>query len=318
MADIVSDIEIAAQYLRLNEVVGVPTETVYGLAGNAYSEEAVMKIFEVKNRPAFDPLIVHIASSDRLSSVVSQIPEEYYELMENFWPGPLTLLFDRSDLIPDCVTSGLPKVAVRCPAHPMFLSLLSSLDFPLAAPSANPFGYISPTQAQHVLDQLGNRIPCVLDGGNCEVGVESTILDYHEGVWSILRLGGISVEEIEKVIGTSVVVRSSSSRPEAPGMLEQHYSPKTKLWLGNIAEGVEKWGSENNVILTLRPSKQFAQNIFLSAQGDLKEAAKNLFRCLRELDNQHFDWIIAELMPEEGLGRAMNDRLRRASIKSFS
>jgi L-threonylcarbamoyladenylate synthase len=315
MAELVNDIEVAAAYLRQNEVVGVPTETVYGLAGNAFSEEAVMKIFEAKNRPFFDPLIVHIADSSELESIAVNIPAECKKLMDHFWPGPLTILLEKSNRIPDCVTSGLNKVAVRCPSHPTFRDLLKTLNFPLAAPSANPFGYISPTNAQHVIDQLGEQIPCVLDGGPCDVGVESTIVDFDNGEWQVLRLGGISVEEIESVVGTMVKVRPSSSRPEAPGMLEKHYAPKTKLWWGDVETGISKWGAEGNVVLTLLPDNRWPSNEFLSQTGDLNEAARNLFHKLRTLDDQGFNWIIAEKMQEVGLGRAMNDRLKRASIK---
>ncbi len=315
MAELVSDIESAAAHLRQNEIVGIPTETVYGLAGNAFSEEAVMKIFEAKNRPSFDPLIVHIADINALKSIASRVPEEYKKLIDHFWPGPLTILFEKSFQIPDCVTSGLNKVAVRFPSHPTFIALLKLLDFPLAAPSANPFGYISPTNAQHVIDQLGEKIPCVLDGGPCQVGVESTIVDFSDGEWKVLRLGGISVEDIEGVLGTKVAVRPSSSRPEAPGMLDQHYAPKTKLWWGEIETGISQWGSEGNVVLTLMPDERWQNNEFLSLKGDLNEAARNLFRKLRTLDDQGFNCILAERMPEVGLGRAMNDRLKRASIK---
>jgi len=305
----------AHRLLTRNEVIGVPTETVYGLAGNAFSETAVAKIFEAKNRPTFDPLIVHVASTQMLEEVVSHVPEEYRELMQHFWPGPLTLLFQKSTKIPDLVTSGLPKVAVRCPAHPVFQALLQSLPFPLAAPSANPFGYISPTSAQHVLDQLGDVIGGVLDGGESAVGVESTIVDFEDGAYKVLRLGGTTVEEIEQVLGKKVLVQTSSSQPAAPGMLDQHYAPKTKFWLGEISEGLKIFSGKNIAVMSFVPLKGDFFNLPLSIRGDLKEAAAHLFQYMRDLDDRGFEVIIAEPVPNEGLGRAINDRLLRASIK---
>ncbi len=305
-----------AQILLLDsDIVGVPTETVYGLAGNAFSEKAVAKIFDAKRRPTFDPLIVHVSNLDMLQRVVSSIPSAFSPLMEAFWPGPLTLLFQKSTSIPDLVTSGLPKVAVRWPAHPILLELLDSLPFPLAAPSANPFGYISPTSARHVLDQLGDSIGGVIDGGESSVGVESTIVDFENGLFKILRLGGIPVEDIERVLGHEVLVQTSSSQPAAPGMLDQHYAPKTKLWLGDIAEGLKIFAEKKVAVLSLLPIDGDFFNLPLSAHGDLTEAAANLFKYMRHLDNQGWDAIIAQPMPNKGLGRAINDRLTRASIK---
>ena len=305
----------AHHLLTRNEVIGVPTETVYGLAGNAFSETAVAKIFEAKNRPTFDPLIVHVASQEMLSEVVSHVPEEYLELMQHFWPGPLTLLFQKSTKIPDLVTSGLPKVAVRWPAHPEFQALLQSLPFPLAAPSANPFGYISPTSAQHVMDQLGDKIGGVLEGGECEVGVESTIVDVENGEFKVLRLGGIAVEDIERVIGKKTAVQTSSSQPAAPGMLDQHYAPKTKLWWGDIQEGLKLFEGKKIAVLSFMASEGDYFNQPLSARGSLTEAAAHLFKYMRQLDGQGWEVIIAEPLPNIGLGRAINDRLLRASIK---
>ena len=315
MTKVISDIAPAVNLLKQNEVVAIPTETVYGLAGNAFSEMAVSKIFEAKNRPSFDPLIVHIASFEMLDKVAAKVPNQYLKVMEKCWPGPLTLLFEKSAKIPDLVTSGSDKVAVRWPQHPVMQTILESLDFPLAAPSANPFGYISPTSAQHVLNQLEGKIPCVVDGGESQVGVESTILDYTQTGWVVLRLGGISVEQIEEVVGENVSVNVSSSRPQAPGMLDQHYAPKTKLSFGDIEMAKTKYTEKNWIALTLTPQGIYPHNAFLSATGNLQEAAANLFKVMRRLDDENWDIILAEKMPEMGLGRAINDRLFRASIK---
>ncbi len=204
-----TNIQTAAELLRKGEVVAIPTETVYGLAANAYNEAAVLKIFQAKQRPAFDPLIVHVHSLEQVKEVVSfseltrkDMRKEAEALMVKFWPGPLTLVLPKSDRVPDLVTSGLDTVAVRMPAHPMALELLRSLDFPLAAPSANPFGYVSPTTAQHVADQLGDKIPYILDGGPCTVGVESSIIGWESEAdqWVLYRPGGTPVAEIEAVM----------------------------------------------------------------------------------------------------------------------
>ncbi|MCS6796546.1 MAG: L-threonylcarbamoyladenylate synthase, partial [Raineya sp.] len=205
-----TDIDLAEKLLRNNQLVAIPTETVYGLAGNAFSEEAVAQIFAVKNRPTFDPLIVHSDSLEKIKNFVSDFPEKAMILAQKFWAGSLTLLLPKKSIIPDLVTAGLPTVAVRIPKHPLTLQLLQRLDFPLAAPSANPFGYISPTTAHHVAEQLGEKIPLILDGGICSVGVESTIVGFEGDKAIIYRLGGISVESIQETIG-EVEVKTHSS-----------------------------------------------------------------------------------------------------------
>src|SRR5690606_33298262 len=220
---------------------GLPTETVYGLAANAIDTDAVVKIFETKNRPSFDPLIVHTGSIEQLSKYTGSIDEELQKLADKFWPGPLTLLLNKKPIIPDLVTSGLDRVAVRIPDHPMAMELLLALDFPLAAPSANPFGYISPTKALHVQDKLGDKIRYILDGGNCEVGLESTIVGIEEGQTIIYRLGGTEVSAIEQVVGKVLILPQSSSNPKSPGMLKSHYAPKTPFILGNVEELAERY-----------------------------------------------------------------------------
>lgn len=320
MADIGKDIEKAKQLLESGELIGFPTETVYGLAGNALNSEAVVKIFETKNRPNFDPLIVHTGSIEQISQYTFPIDEELQKLAEKFWPGPLTLLLKKKPNISDLVTSGLSTVAVRVPAHPLALDLLKSLDFPLAAPSANPFGYISPTQASHVQDQLGNSIPYILDGGSCEIGLESTIVGIEEGQVIIYRLGGTDISAIEYIVGKVLILPQSNSNPKSPGMLKSHYAPQKPFILGNIEELAQKYASEganfailsfNKDYIDLKPHHSF----ILSKKGDFKEAAKNLFAGMRYLDQSDVSVILAEELPEEHFGKAINDRLRRAAAK---
>jgi len=312
-------IDRALNLLRNGGVVAIPTETVYGLGGNGLSEVTVSEIFKIKNRPSFDPLILHTSSLDKIAPLVKDIPQPILDLAESFMPGPLSILVEKTELVPQITTSGLPKVAIRIPNHPIAHQLLTELDFPLAAPSANPFGYISPTTAEHVADQLGDEIPYILDGGPCDMGIESTIVDYRDGKVIVLRKGGIPVEDLEKVIGPVIVNTTSSSNPSAPGMLHSHYSPKIPLYLATPKTalkyfeanriGVIAWSEEVPGI----PTKN--QRV-LSNSKDFGEAARNLFNYMRVLDNQDIDVIIAELVPDILLGRAINDKLRRACAKS--
>lgn len=316
MAESGRDILKAKNILQQDGLVAIPTETVYGLAGNAISEEAVVKIFEVKNRPSFDPLIVHVASIEQVEEMVLNIPVKAKELAAKFWPGPLTLLLRKQAIIPDIVSSGLDTVAIRIPDHPITLELLHHLGFPLAAPSANPFGYVSPTTIKHVNDQLGDKIPYILDGGDCHVGIESTIIGFQDEKPEIYRLGGIAVEDIESVIGKVGVKYHSSSKPAAPGALESHYAPGKKVELKEIAS-LDSAADPEQIglirFMDLYPGIPEKNQVILSATGDLKEAAKNLFSALRKMDEMDIQYIIAESVPEIGLGRAINDRLRRAS-----
>ncbi len=293
-------------------LVAIPTETVYGLAANALNADAVVSIFETKNRPHFDPLIVHVAGIEQVHEVASHIPSHARTLMEALWPGPLTIVLRKRDCIPHIVTSGLDTVGVRMPNHPLALELLRALDFPLAAPSANPFGYISPTTALHVAEQLGDRIPYILNGGECSVGVESTIIDCSCETPTILRLGGTSVETIEEIIGPVHVNAISTSSPNAPGMLHSHYAPRKPMRVGNIHELLHNHGTDVS-ILSFKDSFHNYRNIRLSETGDLHEAARNLFSAMRKLDADHHSIILAEFVPDYGLGRAINDRMKRAS-----
>lgn len=321
MAQIGNDIALAQSFLENGQLVGIPTETVYGLAGNALNPESVALIFETKNRPTFDPLILHTSSLERVGEFVSDFPEELKQLAKKFWPGPLTLLLPRKPIVPDLVTSGLDRVAVRIPNHPLTLTLLEQLEFPLAAPSANPFGYISPTQAAHVEAQLGKKIPYILDGGPCAVGLESTIVGMEDDEIVIYRLGGLEISAIEKVVGPVKVKDHSSSNPAAPGQLDSHYAPRKPFLLGDLNTLIAEKQSEGVDFAVLSFSDAFEQiapekQIALSPSRDLPEAAQNLFAAMRKLDETSARVILAELMPETGLGRAINDRLRRAAVKS--
>jgi L-threonylcarbamoyladenylate synthase len=309
------EIEKARDLLLRNEVVAVPTETVYGLAGNALSEIAVSKIFEAKNRPHFDPLIVHVADVSDVSNYVEEIPELALNLMEYFWPGALTVLLPKKTCIPNLTTSGLNEVGIRIPNHPTTLELLRSLPFPLAAPSANPFGYISPTSAKHVEDQLGTKIPYILDGGDCSVGIESTVLRVQHNEIEILRLGGISVEDLQPFTSNIHIQQHSSSSPASPGMLTSHYAPRKPVYVGNIQELLLEFGSQKVGVLSFKEDFQMEVQRILSRTGNFAEAAANFFSYLRELDELNIEVILTEFLPNENLGRAINDKLMRASAK---
>lgn len=309
-----TDLARAMLLLSSGEVVAIPTETVYGLAANAFDPDAVLRIFEVKQRPAFDPLIVHVHDREQVEQVVSAIPPEAEALMDRFWPGPLTLVLPKTPRVPDIVTSGLDTVGVRMPAHPMTLALMRSLDFPLAAPSANPFGYVSPTTARHVADQLGEKIPYVLDGGACAVGVESTIIGWEDGLPVLYRPGGLSLEAIEEVIG-AVRPQVKHVLPVAPGMIESHYAPRRPLVVGDVRALLDRYGDKRIGVLSFREHFDATRCETLSPSGDVNEAARNLFAAMRSLDASDVDRILAEVFPNEGLGRAINDRLRRAAAQ---
>jgi L-threonylcarbamoyladenylate synthase len=320
MAQKGQDIRLAANFLKEGKLVAIPTETVYGLAGNALNPAAVASIFETKNRPSFDPLIIHVSWIGHVEKYTEDFPKPLQKLAEKFWPGPLTLLLPRKNNIPDLVTSGLDRVAVRVPDHELTLALLKSLEFPLAAPSANPFGYISPTTAEHVDAQLGKKIPYILDGGPCKVGLESTIVGMEGEEVIIYRLGGLEIAEIESIVGKVKIKDHSSSNPQAPGLLESHYAPRKPFILGNLDDLICNFQSKkvdfavvslNRIIEEIPTERQFC----LSENSDLKEAAANLFAAMRQLDESEAEVILAELMPEVGLGRAINDRLKRAAAK---
>lgn len=279
-----------------------------------------MKIFKTKNRPNFDPLIVHTGSIDQISQYTFPIDGELQKLAERFWPGPLTLLLKKKPNISDHVTSGLDTVAVRVPNHPLALDLLRSIDFPLAAPSANPFGYISPTQASHVQDQLGDKIPYILDGGSCAVGLESTIVGIEEGQVVIYRLGGTEISAIEEIVGKVLILPQSSSNPKSPGMLKSHYAPRKPFILGDIKSLAEKYTASGSKFAVLSFDTDYSDlkpqaSFILSKSRNFEEAAKRLFSGMRFLDQADVSVILAEELPEEHFGKAINDRLRRAAAK---
>ena len=315
-------IEIAANTIRQGGLVAFPTETVYGLGANALDEIAVAGIFELKARPRFDPLIVHIAAASQLTALVTAVPPLASKLIERFWPGPLSLVLSKQPCIPDIVTAGLTSVAIRCPAHPVAQALILASDVPLAAPSANRFGMISPTTAAHVVEQFGNQLPIVLDDGPCRIGVESTVISFVEspaGHPTLLRPGGVSLEEIEAVVGTvETRTTGAENRPTSPGQLSRHYSPATPL---ELLAGAFSGDDQKRVgLLSFQQPRSrdgFAAIEVLSPQGCLRESAVHLFAALRRLDALGLDYIVAERFPEEGLGRAIMDRLRRAATRGM-
>lgn len=313
MAIIGKDINSARQLLEQGELVAIPTETVYGLAGNALNTNAVLRIFKVKERPQFDPLIVHVSSLVQAEKFTDNIPDKAVKLAGKFWPGPLTLLLRKKNIIPDLVTSGLDTVGIRCPDHSLTLDLLNTLEFPLAAPSANPFGYVSPTTAAHVNEQLGDKIPYILDGGPCTVGIESTIIGFENNRPVVYRMGGISIEEVESVVGKVSFQMHSSSNPKAPGQLRSHYAPLKRVITGKLEDLLQQFPAHCSAILSFRDDYNSPYQYILSPSGSLDEAARNLFTALRELDKLPAEIILAELVPDTGLGRAINDRLRRAA-----
>jgi L-threonylcarbamoyladenylate synthase len=319
MTQISKDIMQAAAILKQDGLVSIPTETVYGLAGNVFSEKAIKTIFEMKNRPFFNPLIVHIHDIQQLDDLVEKIPEKASLLAKEFWPGPLTMVLKKKKNVPNLITAGKDTVAVRMPNHETTLDLLRHLDFPLAAPSANPFGAISPTKAIHVATYFHDTLPMVLDGGDCAHGIESTIIGFENEVPILYRLGAISQESIEKVIGTLTIKNNKEEAPEAPGMLSKHYAPSTPTYLeNNISESIGRFSKQRIGVLTFKNKVTHPMIVtqeVLSEKGDLDEAASNLYAALHRLDKMNLDTIIAERFPDYELGKSINDRLERATKK---
>ncbi len=310
-------IRLAAEIIRGGGLVAFPTETVYGLGANALNPDAVARIFEVKQRPSFDPLIVHIATRASLDLLVQAISLGDHRLMDAFWPGPLTVVLPKRESVPDIVTAGLSTVAIRMPAHPVAQALIREAGVPIAAPSANPFGYVSPTCAQHVFDGLGDRVDLILDGGPCPIGVESTIVSMI-GTWpEVLRPGSVTLAEIREVIGPAV--RAAASQTViAPGQLPRHYATRTPVTI-LAAQGARPavQGQERAGLLAMSAlshiDDRFCAVEVLSSSGDLREAARNLFAALRRLDALGLNRLYAEPCDEQGLGLAIMDRLRRCA-----
>lgn len=317
-----TDVNKAAEVLKNDGLVAIPTETVYGLAGNALKDATVTKIFDAKNRPTFDPLIIHLADLEQWDEYCEDIPSLFKELAHEHCPGPLTFLVKKRHMIPDLVTAGSPWVAVRFPAHHLTREVLKAVNFPLAAPSANPFGYISPTTAAHVEAQLKGKVDYILDGGPCKVGLESTIIGIEDNAVQILRKGGFDASIIQKHTHMPLhYFESSTSNPAAPGMLSSHYAPQVPFYL---SESIELFihnhkGKRVGVLCFGQMDRAFhgAEMVLdLSPEQDLAEAARNLFAYMRKMDNNNIlDMIVAERVTSEGLGLGINDRMYRASVK---
>lgn len=318
MAAIGKDLEKVIDLLMTDEVVAIPTETVYGLAGNALSENAVRKIFEVKGRPLTDPLIVHLPSVESIELYVKELPSLAVKLFETFSPGPLTILLPKSNLISDLVTNGSQNVAIRIPNHPLTLKLLREIPFPLVAPSANPFGQLSPTLPVHVEASLGQLIPYILDGGSCQIGLESTIVQItDDNKIRVLRQGGISEESLLLV----AQLFEETENPEkeiVPGSMKSHYAPSIPLKIGLVSDDLQKYKVEEIAFLGFDdynediPKKN---QLLLSPTGDLNEAARKLFSSLHILEQMPVKIIITAFLPNKGIGKAINERLKRASAK---
>lgn len=314
MSKIGTSIQQAKEFLERGGLVGIPTETVYGLAANGLDATAVLSIFEAKKRPSFDPLILH-STKDKIFQWAKEVPESAQRLADAFWPGPLTLVLPKSDDVPFEVTSGLDTVGLRVPQHDLTLDLLSQIDFPLAAPSANPFGYISPTKAEHVEQQLGDAVSYVLDGGACQVGIESTIIGFEDGQPVMYRLGGLTQQEIENIIGPIRTHINQASNPKAPGMIAVHYAPKKPLLL--VEDFNQVTDDEQTAYMLFGEKLDVDSNrlFFLSEKGDYYEAAAKLYALMRELDQAPYTRIVTKKLPNKLLGPAINDRLFRASVK---
>lgn len=310
------DIQAAAELLRAGEVVAIPTETVYGLAAHGLDAQAVTKIFVLKGRPAYDPVILHTDQLDKVANLVNDFPDSLLALAQKFWPGPLTLLLPRSVLVPDVVTAGLPRVGIRIPAHPLTLKLLTLLDFPLAAPSANPFGYVSPTRPEHVRRHFDGRIPLILDGGACTQGIESTIVGLEDNDIVVYRLGSLALETIEEVVGHVILRTHSTSRPDAPGMLTKHYAPHKRVMVSdNLALTQAYQKDPGFAFITFSYNLGLGpRSCWLSSSLSLDEAAANFYHALQTWDeNPTVHTIIIEKFPDSAQGKALNDKLRRAS-----
>jgi len=329
--DISGQIRAGAEIIRGGGVVAFPTETVYGLGAGAFDEKAAARVFEVKRRPFFDPLILHVGDKRWLDDLVIDVPPPARELIDRFWPGPLTVVLPKKAVVPDIVTSGLPGVAVRVPSNGTALQLINAAGVPVAAPSANLFGYVSPTTAAHVRSQLGGSVDMVIDGGECSVGIESTIISFMGGAPVMLRPGGTALEDIEDAIGKVAIPANDDLINQSPGRSEQHYATSIPLVLVNdISEVSNISGININTtdgglgLIALAPSDDlgdisgFAKIEYLSASGSLREAACNLFAAMRRLDASGVGAIAAVPVPGTGLGLAINDRLRRASKKGVA
>jgi L-threonylcarbamoyladenylate synthase len=317
----------AAQFLQENEVVALPTETVYGLGGNAESDVAVEKIFAAKGRPSDNPLIIHIGEQQQLNAFVTEIPEKAAVLMDTFWPGPLTIIFKKKDgVLSEKATAGLDTVGVRMPDHPVALALLKKCQLPIAAPSANSSGKPSPTNAQHVIEDLNGKIAGVIDGGSTGVGVESTVLDCTEDIPVILRPGGVTKEQLEEVVGEihlDAALIDEESKPKAPGMKYQHYAPNAPLYLVNgnreflqrLIEEKQKEGLRVGVLATEESVESYQSDVVIACgkRNQLESVATALYETLRMFNQEKVDIIFSEMFPNTGVGHAIMNRLQKAA-----
>ncbi len=308
------EIEKAAQLIREGNIVAFPTETVYGLGANALNPLAVARIFEAKERPAFDPLIVHIATSKTIKVLSCTNDKRVTKLANKFWPGPLTIVLPKSKNVSDLVTSGLPTVGIRMPDNDIALALIRAAGCPIAAPSANKFGRLSPTTAEHVRKQLSD-IPYILDGGPTKVGIESTVIRLHDDGFEILRQGIITQTELEAVLPASEKSGEDKTNLPSPGLLQSHYSPEKPIYL--LKEVPENLTKSEAALLSFSGQNTEGYKIvrYLSPNADLKEAAVNLFDMLHELEEADVSYIVAEPVPEEGIGVAIMDKLRKAAFR---
>ncbi len=313
----VENISRGARIIKEGGLVAFPTETVYGLGGNALDPSSVAKIFDAKQRPSFDPLITHIADLETLDRLADIRNPRVYEVIERLWPGSLTIIVPKREIIPDLITSGLPTMAVRMPDHATALSLIRESTGAVAAPSANPFGYLSPTTAEHVEETLGDKIDMIIDGGACRVGVESTVLDMTKEIPLVLRPGGLSLEKLQDAIGEVEVFNRTTVSPTAPGQLEMHYSPRKPLYIvDSISEVPDRRGAAALLFRKKTDTEGFTAVEILSPEGNPVEAAANLFTALHRLDaDPGTDRIYTEEVPPEGLGAAVMDRIYKASYK---
>jgi L-threonylcarbamoyladenylate synthase len=310
-------IEEAVAILRAGDVVVFPTETVYGLGADVFNPYAVAKIFEIKRRPRFDPLIVHIGARDSMYDIAEHVPSLAKRLADRFWPGPLTIILKKKEKIPGIVTAGLSTVGIRMPSHPVALKFIEVFGGPIAAPSANPFGYLSPTRVRHVMKSFKDRIPLVLDGGNSHYGIESTIVSINDDRITIHRHGAIPVEEIRNM-GEPIEDKVKGDTCEAPGELPYHYAPIKPLKIVD-KEGEITIRDSSFLGFTeteMKPVSKYTR--YLTRNGDMREAASNFFSHLIDLDQDDIHVIYAERIPEHGLGKAMMERLKKASKKCVS
>lgn len=307
-------IENAAKFIRDGNVVAFPTETVYGLGANALNPLAVARVFEAKERPSFDPLIVHIADSETIKVLSNTDDDRVKKLAEKFWPGPLTIVLPKSEIVSDLVTSGLPTVGIRMPDNDIALALIRAAACPIAAPSANKFGRLSPTSADHVRKQLPD-IPCILNGGPTKVGIESTVIRLHDDGFEILRHGSITEAELETVLPVSAKGGKDQTNLPSPGLLKSHYSPEKPIYL--LHDVPHDLNISEAALLSFSGQNTEGYKIvrYLSHDADLKEAAVNLFDMLHELEEANVSCIVAEPVPEEGIGSAIMDKLRKAAFR---